>query len=131
MKVEEKVFDLRFGHGKIREIIKTDSFPEKVIFDGGFLESYTIDGRSTNQGSIFLSLTEYNLADGGFVSIESEIPAKVGDMVYCWDSEEINTLCYGKITEIDKTFVDCYKLTSSSWCHASKEIPQWFIDDNK
>ena len=129
MREEERVFDLRFGHGKITEIIKRDSYPVKVLFDSDVTESYTTDGRSTNHGNVFLSLKEYNLTDGGFVSIDSEIPIRVGDMVYCWDDEsDAYVLIYGKVRLIKdgKIYVGEFY-----WDNVSKEIPQFFIDSNR
>lgn len=126
---EERVFDLRFGHGKITEIIERDSYPVKVLFDNDVTESYTTDGRSTNHGNVFLSLAEYNLTDGGFVSIDSEIPIRVGDMVYCWDDEsDAYVLIYGKVSLIEDGAIHVGRFY---WENASKEVPQWFIDANR
>lgn len=126
---EERVFDLRFGHGKITEIIERDSYPVKVLFDNDVVESYTMDGRSIKSGNVFLSLTEYSLTEGGFVSIDSEIPIRVGDMVYCWDDESDSyVLIYGKVSLIEDGKIHVGRFY---WDNVSKEIPQFFIDSNR
>jgi hypothetical protein len=50
-------------------------------------------------------------------------------MVYCWDDEsDAYVLIYGKVSLIkDGEFY----VAGFYWDNVSKEVPQWFIDDNK
>lgn len=124
-----KVFDIRFGWGEvIKAINNTKLFPIYVSFEKRNVD-YTIDGLY-NKGEInpTLSLTEYNLINGGFTPItdfDFDAP-KVGDVGYFWDKEEQFTLSYSRIKEILKYgFLNQNK---TEWRYFSKEVPQWFKD---
>lgn len=56
----DKVFDITFGWGIVKEIRGT-SYPVKVIFNNGRDTIYTLDGRINEYLTQTLSFTEYTL----------------------------------------------------------------------
>ena len=125
-----KVYDIRHGHGKVskNEDVYKNGYPLLVNFKSGLSITYTLKGKSDVSEKVFLSLTEYDLINGGFTPIDIEIPLKAGIMVYVWDEDDDNILHYGKLLAISGGY---YHLENGIWTYASKEIPQWFINKNK
>lgn len=124
-----KVFDVRYGWGEVIETNSERYYPIKVSFNNNIGLSYTENGyyESTHNNPI-LSLTEYNLKDGGFTPITEFDPdaPKVGDVGYFWNSEKQLTISYSKIIEISN---GCFiNPNYTQWENFSKEVPQWFIE---
>jgi hypothetical protein len=60
-KVGDRVFDAAFGWGEVTGYETNSSFPVGVFFDIGEHDSYTRDGRLTENSIPTLSFTEYTL----------------------------------------------------------------------
>jgi hypothetical protein len=87
-------------------------------------EGYAI---TMNKDNELLSLTPYNLKNGGFTALsEYDNSPKVGDIGYFWTYNNYPTIRYSKIIElhvIGHKYVDA---CGDAFKHFSKELPQWF-----
>ena len=54
--IGDKVWDFRYGWGKITNIFEYDKFPIKTDFGGGVMPTYTMDGRMSLNSSRSLFL---------------------------------------------------------------------------
>jgi hypothetical protein len=80
-----------------------------------------------HENSKYLSLTEYDLYNGGFTPLSDYNKPKVGDFGYFWDNEQDRTLLYGQLFNLEEKegfkYID---VDNSPFKFFSKEIPEWF-----
>jgi hypothetical protein len=121
-----KVFDVRYGWGEVEKLTEDDCYPLDCRFKGKGRDTYTKEGFSVRKNeSPLLSLTEYNLTEGGFTSItEFDFDApRVGDWGYFWDNEK-PFITYGRLEEIYKKKTYSYELKNiAMYKNFSKEMP--------
>lgn len=74
-KVNDRVFDINYGWGKITCIRADveDDYPVEVKFENDEEDCYTLEGMSNISYPRFLSFTEYNLETGGFSQDRKDI----------------------------------------------------------
>ena len=120
------VFDVRYGWGEVEESTQV-SYPLYCRFKGEGVMSYTKEGHSVEgHKSPILSLTEYNLTEGGFTSVtEFDFDApKAGDFGYFWDDERVCCV-YGKLVSFSKTRDYPFEsMNTALFKNFSKEIPE-------
>jgi hypothetical protein len=122
-----KVFDICFGWGEIYEYKKfrKNDFALFVDFNKN-KESYTINGKyRLSDFNPTLSLTEYDLINGGFTPLSDYGKPEKFDVGYFWDYEESgHELFYSQILKIEESEY----ITSSfrTFKNFSKEVPEWF-----
>ena len=123
-----KVFDIRFGWGEIINI-NSEPYIYKVNFKihSTSIFYYDINGKSINfQINPTLSLTEYDLYNGGFTPLSDYNKPKVGDFGYFWD-DDMESKKRLVFSVIDKIIDGCYYDSNvTNWENFSKEIPEWF-----
>ena len=129
LKVGTKVFDIRFGWGEIMDYTTEEKYPYKVIFSNVEEIVFTFDviGKSIDYYiSPTLSLTEYDLENGGFTPLSDCNKPKVGDFGYFWDDdmESKKRLVFSVMDKITDDFY--YDSNLANWENFSKEIPEWF-----
>jgi hypothetical protein len=89
-------------------------------------EGYAI---TMNKDNELLSLTPYNLKDGGFTSLlEYDNSPKVNDIGYFWSYNNYATIRYSKIIELNDIGHRFTDASGDSHKYFSKELPQWFKD---
>jgi hypothetical protein len=131
LKIGTKVFDIRFGWGEIVDNNYSVEHPYKVIFKDyadNWKEWYTLDGRhNVNDFNATLSLTEYDLINGGFNPLSDYNKPKVGDFGYFWDDNMVleTRVVLSSITKISKIYNYYYDTTDTVYQHFSKEIPEF------
>jgi hypothetical protein len=87
-KVGDKVYDVRYGWGKIDLIYNPNHYPIIVKYKICHI-SYTLDGKSSHEDLIpLLSLTEYTLQ--GFSQERPEILPERGQIVWVRNNENSN-----------------------------------------
>ncbi len=121
-----KVFDIRFGWGKIKIASEKRDFSYYVEFENRG-DPYDIKGRYLkSHAKPLLSLTEYTLENGGFTPLSDYNKPKVGDFGYFWDNymEDQKKLIFSVIKCIADGFY--YDANVTNWQNFSKEIPDWF-----
>lgn len=89
--VGTKVFDLNYGWGEITSIAEGEFYSVYSCFENkgnhvGY--AYTSKGKSENGNVPTLSLTEYDLVNGGFTPISEWNKPKICDVGYFWDDEK-------------------------------------------
>ena len=124
-----KVFDIRFGWGEIMDYTTEEKYPYKVIFPNveDIIFTYNIAGKPIDYYiNPTLSLTEYDLINGGFTPLSDYNKPKVGDFGYFWDdvNEGSCYLLFSFTTDIKGDFF--YDSKDHEWENFSKEIPEWF-----
>jgi hypothetical protein len=129
LKIGTKVFDVRYGWGKIIETYFGENYPYIVHFINYPKFVYSIDGKfNINENCPTLSLTEYSLEKGGFTPIDTESPLQVGEMAYFWNENPYSLYLvlssFDGVTYSDKVITSCGFIMDK----ASREIPQWFLD---
>ena len=126
-----RVFDVLYGWGEVIEYKEGLYTPLTIRFKNGNIDLYTKEGKVTQRSiTPILSLTEYNLTEGGFTPITEFDKPKIGDLGYFWDNDVHNYVLYSTIVHIGRSGI--YTAAAGSrWRHFSKEVPQWFIDRNK
>ena len=102
-KIGDRVFDIRFGWGEVKEIQEEGIHVVRVDFDN-CSSSYTKDGKGYHTDlSPLLSFTEYDLVNGGF---SQERPINYDDYEgkwgAFWDSNK-DILLIGKLSAYDNT----------------------------
>jgi hypothetical protein len=125
LKIGTKVFDIRFGWGEISSI-DCKPYSYKAIFSKeGNIFYYDMNGKAQTYINPTLSLTEYDLINGGFTPLSDYNKPKKFDVGYFWDYEESgHELFYSQILKIEESEY----ITSSfrTFKHFSKEVPEWF-----
>jgi hypothetical protein len=129
LKVGTKVFDIRFGWGEIMDYTTEEKYPYKVIFSNveDIIFTYNIAGKPIDYYiNPTLSLTEYDLVNGGFTPLSDYNKPKVGDFGYFWNNRDVSfqNLVYSKLIKID---IFNYDAKGEVWENFSKEIPDWFL----
>jgi hypothetical protein len=101
-----------------------------VVNDNGstlLFQSNEFYAITMNKDNELLSLTPYNLKDGGFTPLsEYDNSPKVGDIGYFWSYSNYPVVRYSKIIhleEVGNKFVDA---AGDAHKYFSKELPQWF-----
>jgi hypothetical protein len=123
-----KVFDIRYGWGKIQAFINNIY----TVDYGIHKRDYYSEGKySVCDGNPLLSLTEYSLEKGGFTPIDAEPPLQIGEMAYFWDDENDNQLVYKIVLYIGDDEKVINSMGVKKYENASREIPQWFLDKQK
>jgi hypothetical protein len=124
LKIGTKVYDIRFGWGEITSVdidliysyeVSLEKIKNRYNLEGKYLED---DFTPT------LSLTEYDLINGGFTPLSDYNKPQKFDVGYFWDDEGDHDLIYSQLIEIKDG-----KYTNSAfnkWAHFSKEVPEWF-----
>lgn len=126
--VGTKVYHFEHGWGTIDNIDKLNpNYPLDIKFKG-IDDSFTEDGRdSTGDNIPTLSLTEYDLINGGFTPISDWNKPKVGDMGYFWDDENWDNLVYSSLTKVNKSVDFPYEsLSGVIFKNFSPEVPDWY-----
>jgi hypothetical protein len=125
LKIGTKVFDIRFGWGEVIEVNKENYAYKVEIKDGLEIIGYTADGKSyVNDLKPMLSLTEYDLINGGFTPLSDYNKPQKFDVGYFWDHEDDHDLIYSQLIEIkDGKFTNT---AFNEYNHFSKEVPEWF-----
>ena len=128
LKIGTKVFDIRFGWGDIADNNYSVEHPYKVNYKLHRRSCYTFSGKQ-NEIDInpILSLTEYDLINGGFTPLSDYNKPKVGDFGYFWDDNMIlePRVIISSITKISKINNYYYDTTDTVYQHFSKEIPEF------
>ena len=107
-KENDKVFDVRYGWGKVDLIYNPNHYPIVVKYKIGHI-SYTLDGKSSHEDlTPMLSFTEYTLQ--GFSQERAELLPERGQIVWVRDSE----LDEWVITQFISKEGDRYKTTDSN-----------------
>jgi hypothetical protein len=126
-----KVFDIRYGWGKIQAFINNIY---TVDYDIHKRDYYSEGKYSVCDGNPLLSLTEYSLEKGGFTPIHAEPPLQVGELAFFYFHNGTH-LHYSAIADINN---DCngnpikyFTVCGYTFDYASREIPQWFLDKQK
>lgn len=121
--VGTKVFDVRYGWGKVDDCQKYISYPLRIEFANEEYEYYTLEGMYLDYDKApLLSLTEYTLEKGGFTPIsEYWNKPKVGDWGYFWDRESDNVAVFGRLVNIETRNFGVEN--SGRWHNFSHEIP--------
>lgn len=114
-----KVFDIRFGWGKVSEYHRFESDDEYIndpttyliatfgeqknvcYYRNGSFPSNDHNHEHSYESKELLSLTEYNYKDGGFTPLSDFEFEKVGDCGYFWNEKEYKTH-YSMIKEVIK-----------------------------
>jgi hypothetical protein len=131
LQIGTKVFDIRFGWGEIEDYTTEEKYPYKVIFSNveDVVFTYNIAGKPIDYYvNPTLSLTEYDLVNGGFTPLSDYNKPKVGDFGYFWDDNDVESaqrIVYSKIIKINK--YDYFDSAEINWQNFSKEIPEWFL----
>lgn len=79
-KTGDRVFDIRYGWGKVIRIT-TDMYPIEVLFKQYGIKTYTPSGSTEIEGFVSLSFTEY--AFDGF-SQKRPVPAELDEWIGKW-----------------------------------------------
>lgn len=132
------VFDIHYGWGKITSIAEDEFYSIYTCFENngspiGY--AYTSKGKSENGSVPTLSVTEYDLVNGGFTPVTEWNMAKIGDTGYFWDegTNEYNNshspLKYGVLTNINSQSGKQYEANGVSyWTNFSPEVPEWYLE---
>lgn len=130
-----RVFDITKGWGEVVEYKNPCVAYESnmvVKFNSGGIYTYTLKGKYNSLDETpLLSLTEYNLTEGGFTSVTDFDKPEIGDFGYFWDSEDKDLVVLSKLIFIDNSSCLKYRINMNStggFFNFSKEIPQWFAD---
>jgi hypothetical protein len=144
LKVATKVFEYGYGWGEIIFIDENSNYPyfvrfkdmedmEVAIFDidGLKKEYFYYEKLNKDDKNPTLSLTEYDLINGGFTPLSDYNKPKVGDFGYFWDNDMENKkrLLYSEVTKIsniNNNRVFYYDSIANDWENFSIEIPEWF-----
>ena len=124
--VGEKVFDIRFGWGEIISVNVELEYPYLVSVEKT-KNRYNLDGKYISFDlKPTLSLTEYDLYNGGFTPLSDYNKPKVGDFGFFWNNRDVSfqNLVYSKLIKID---IFNYDAKGEVWENFSKEIPDWFL----
>lgn len=125
--VGTKVFDFQYGWGFITTIEPLDLCPIDVIFEKKIGQSYTASGKLENGIIPTLSLTEYDLINGGFTPISEWNKPKVGDVGYFWDNKKYTHLSYSVLCGMNQYDGNPYtSLTGAAFKNFSPEVPDWY-----
>lgn len=106
-KVGDKVFDARYGWGKIINIDYSKNYPICVDFETQYelKELYTIRGKETrNELLPSLSFTEYDFIKGGFSQERPEVLPNRGDIVWVRNNENEDWLCTQFMWKVDEYY---------------------------
>jgi hypothetical protein len=124
LKIGTKVFDIRYGWGEITSVDIKLIYSYEVSFEK-ITNRYDLEGKYLDTDcNATLSLTEYDLINGGFTTLSDYGKPKKFDVGYFWDDEGDHDLIYSQLIEIKDG-----KYTNSAfneWDHFSKEVPEWF-----
>jgi hypothetical protein len=126
LKIGTKVFDIRFGWGEVIEVNKENYAYKVEIKDGlEIIGWYTADGKCyVNDLKPMLSLTEYDLINGGFTPLSDYNKPQKFDVGYFWIDESHHELTYSQLIDIrEDKFINS---GFAEWTHFSKEVPEWF-----
>lgn len=85
----DRVFCALYGWGAVSQVDKGDTYTNKVDFDNGERDSYTVDGRRLEEVTKTLSFTEYTL-DGFSQERPINYDEWVGRWCWFWDGVEGN-----------------------------------------
>ena len=101
-----------------------------VVNNNGFAlllqsnEGYAI---TMNKDNELLSLTPYNLKNGGFTALsEYDNSPKVGDIGYFFTYSNYPVVRYSKIIHLNETGYKFVDVAGDSHKYFSKELPSWF-----
>ena len=130
LEIGTKVYDIRLGWGEIVEI-EDDKYPYKVDFKDYIVECtewFTLNGsHNVNDFNATLSLTEYDLVNGGFTPLSDYNKPKVGDFGYFWDDNMVlePRVIMSSITKVPNIANFYYDTSDEGYKHFSKEIPEF------
>ena len=85
-KVGDTVYQWQYGKGKVTRTYDDGGFPIVVKFASGFITTFTEDGRYSTGQEPCLSLTPYDLVNGGFSQERTPPDIEVDTLVYVRDS---------------------------------------------
>ena len=89
-------------------------------------EGYAI---TMNKDNELLSLTPYNLKNGGFTNLsEYDNSPKIGDIGYFWNYNNYPVVRYSKIIELQDIGHRFTDASGDSHKYFSKELPMWFLN---
>jgi len=112
--------------GVVSEHLGNEDYPLEVEF-GDERFSVTPEGKVNKcDYGPSISLTSYDLVNGGFTPLSEWDKPKLGDHGFFWGiKEDLYELQFGVITEIDEEgFFQRNKGTY--YCNFSRDIPEWF-----
>jgi hypothetical protein len=128
LKIGTKVFDIRFGWGEIVDN-NYGRYAYRVRYNVDRYATYAFSGKSDEiDFNPMLSLTEYDLVNGGFTPLSDYNKPKVGDIGYFFDHKLNKYLIYSKIKSIETrdTGIFYKDISDEMFPYFSKEIPEWF-----
>ena len=127
-----KVFEINNGWGYISEVNENNSPIYMVTFES---ESKIRTLQMSEDGKIFrdndmiptVSLTEYDLINGGFTPLSDYNKPKVGDFGYFWDDNMVlePRVIMSSITKVPNIANFYYDTSDEGYKHFSKEIPEF------
>jgi hypothetical protein len=107
-KENDKVFDVRYGWGKVDLIYNPNHYPIIVKYKIGHI-SYTLDGKSSHEDlTPMLSFTEYTLQ--GFTQERAELLPERGQIVWVRNNENSNWHC----TQFMYKYKGMYRVTAGN-----------------
>ena len=114
-KVGDRVYDYRFGWGKITRLIDNVLYPIKVAFESDAFEYYTIEGSFFEGDKPALSFTEYTI--NGFSQVRPQPDIEKDTLVYVRNG--LSDMRYFSYFEDGK--VRCYldQQKSGDTCHTA------------
>jgi hypothetical protein len=124
LKIGTKVFDIRFGWGEIVDN-NYGRYAYRVRYNVDRYATYAFSGKSDEiDFNPMLSLTEYDLVNGGFTPLSDYNKPRKFDVGYFWDNEDDHEITYSQLIDIRKDkFINS---GFAEWTHFSKEVPEWF-----
>ncbi len=124
LEIGTKVFDIRFGWGEITSVDIELIYLYEVSFEK-IKNRYNLEGKYLEDDfNATLSLTEYDLINGGFTPLSDYNKPQKFDVGYFWDHEGDHEIAYSQIIEIkDGKYINSGFF---EWTHFSKEVPEWF-----
>lgn len=119
----DKVFDIRYGWGKVFEDNRNAPYSLKVEFDNYTTYYYTNDGKA-NRNDIYptLSFTEYTLEGFSQERPKPNLPFKVGDVVFCKD-KFYKWWSLGILAQIDFDNSLCFSVNGYNYEQLATENP--------
>lgn len=86
-RVGDKVFDIRYGWGVIKQIDEGFPYPILVIYSEDIGNSYSLNGRNVDNDKVpTLSFTEYTLNNFSQERLPFDLP-DVGEEIMCSDND--------------------------------------------
>jgi hypothetical protein len=124
LEIGTRVYDIRFGQGEINSVDIELIYPYEVSFEK-IKNTYNLEGKYLEDDfNPTLSLTEYDLVNGGFTPLSDYNKPQKFDVGYFWDDEGDHDLIYSQLLEIkDGKYINS---AFNKWTHFSKEVPEWF-----